>query len=73
MTQPIDHHDADYGYLQHGSGRGPFRTERVSVRHLYLDNWEARFEGRWRKVHVQVGRLFIVYFGQRIAIQIEGV
>lgn len=64
----------DYGYLQHGQGTGgPFRTERVTVRNLYADKWEARFEGRWRMVHIQFRRLYIVYRGERITIQIEGV
>lgn len=64
----------DYGYLQHGTGtNGPFRTEKVTVRHLYADRWEARFEGRWRKVHMQVKRTFIIYRGAKITIQIDGV
>jgi hypothetical protein len=64
----------DYGYLQHGHGTaGPFRTERVTVRNEYADRWQDLFEGRWRRVHIRVGGLFIVYRGQRIAIQIERV
>ena len=63
----------DFGYLQHGSGAGPFRTERVSIRHEYAGRWLARFEGRWRRVHTQVNRLYIVYRGERITIQIDGV
>ena len=63
----------DYGYLQHGKGTaGPFRTERVAIKHEFADRWLARFEGRWRHVHVQVRSLFITYRGERIAIQIEG-
>lgn len=66
--------DLDHGYLQHGQGTdGPFRTERVTVKHQAPDIWHARFEGKWRKVHVQVNRTFIVYRGERITIQIEGV
>jgi hypothetical protein len=66
--------DRDYGYLQHGHGtNGPFRTERVTVKHQAPDIWHARYEGRWRKVHVQLNRLFIVYRGNRITIQIWGV
>lgn len=64
----------DKGYLQHGEGtQGPFRTEAVTVRHTMPDIWHARFEGKWRLVHVQVKRLFILYQGERITIQIEGV
>ena len=64
----------DYGFLQHGAGTsGPFRTERVTIRHEYADRWFARFEGKWRRVHIQVNRTFIVYRGERITIQIEGV
>ena len=62
----------DYGYLQHGSGSGPFSTERVAIRNEYADNWIAFFEGRWRKVHTHVNRLFIVYRGEKVTIQIEG-
>lgn len=64
----------DIGYLQHGQGTsGPFRTESVPIRHLHADNWEARFEGRWRKVHIKVKSLHIIYQGKRIPIQIWGV
>lgn len=64
----------DFGYLQHGhGGAGPFRTERVALKHEHSDRWLARFEGRWRRVHLQVGRLFIVYRGEPIVIQIDGV
>lgn len=64
----------DHGYLQHGQGtEGPFRTEKVWVRNQYADEWTAYFEGRWRKVHIQVKRTFIVYRGERITIQIDGV
>jgi hypothetical protein len=63
-----------HGYLQHGAGTaGPFRTERVTVRNEFGDRWLARFEGVWRRVHIQVRRTYIVYRGERITIQIEGV
>ena len=64
----------DYGFLQHGEGTaGPFRTERVRVRNQYADRWQAWFAGKWRRVHIQVNRTFIVYRGERITIQIDGV
>jgi hypothetical protein len=64
----------NFGYLQHGAGtQGPFRTERVSIRNEYGDRWLAYFEGRWRRVYMQVNRLYIVYNGEKINIQIEGV
>lgn len=63
----------DHGYLQHGTGNGPFRTEKVRIKHEYADKWLAWFEGRWRMVHIQVNRTFIVYRGEKITIQIEGV
>jgi hypothetical protein len=64
----------NYGYLQHGAGtQGPFRTERVSIRNEYDDRWLALFEGRWRRVHIQLNRLYIVHMGENINIQIEGV
>lgn len=66
--------NADYGYLQHGAGTaGPFRTERVQVKNEYGGRWIAWFEGRWRLVHIQLHRTWIVYQGERITIQIEGV
>jgi hypothetical protein len=64
------------GYLQHNAGpsaAGPFRTERVIVKNEYGDRWLAYFEGRWRRVHIQVRHVFIVYRGEKITIQIEGV
>lgn len=64
----------DYGYLQHGRGtQGPFRTERVTIKHEPPDKWAARFEGRWRRVRMNLHGLWIIYQGQRITIQIEGV
>lgn len=64
----------DIGYLHHGKGtNGPFRTESVSVKMESPFDWFARFEGRWRKVHIQLNRTFIVYNGSKIDIQIEGV
>lgn len=61
------------GYLQHkASPVGPFRTEAVIVRHDYADNYSARFEGKWRRIHVQLKRLYIVFQGERITIQVEG-
>lgn len=65
---------ADIGYLQHGRGtNGPFRTEAVRLKHEYADRWLARFEGKWRRVHIQVKRTFIVYRSEKITIVIEGV
>lgn len=64
---------SDIGYLHHGEGtNGPFRTESVRVKNECLDRWLARFEGRWRRVHIQVRRSYIVYHGHKITIQIEG-
>ncbi len=64
----------DIGYLNHSAGTsGPFLTERVRVRNEYADRWQAFFEGRWRRVHIQVNRTFIVYQGEKVTILIEGV
>ena len=64
----------DTGYLQHGHGtQGPFRTERVTVKMHHPFDWFAHFGGKWRKVHTQVNRTYIVFQGERITIQIEGV
>ncbi len=63
----------NYGYLQHGTGTsGPFRTERVPIKHEHSDRWLAWFEGRWRRVHILVRSTFIVCRGERIQILIEG-
>ena len=73
---------ADVGYLHHVapdsvingvSHPGPRSTESVRLKHEGADNWFARFEGKWRKVHIQVNRTFIVYRDERITIQIDGV
>ena len=65
---------SDIGYLHHGEGtNGPFRTESVRVKNECLDRWFAWFEGRWRRVYIRVRRLYIVYQGRKITIQIDGV
>jgi hypothetical protein len=67
-------YDYDNGHLQHGQGTsGPFRTECVTVRLAMPDNWQAWFEGRWRKVFVTMKGSHIVFQGEKITIQIEGV
>lgn len=64
----------EFGYLQHGAGTaGPFRTERVPVKHEAPDRYFVRFEGRWRAVRVQMRRLSIAYRGERITVIIDGV
>lgn len=66
--------ELEIGYLHHGDGtKGPFCTEVVKVKHEYADNYKAFFEGRWRKVHMQVKRCYIVFQGEKITIQIGGV
>lgn len=64
---------ADYGYLQHGTGSDPFHTEKVTIRHLFADNWQCFYEGKWRKVYITISRLYIIFKGDKIAIKIEGV
>lgn len=61
-----------FGYLQHGTAPGPFRTERVRVNHEYADRYLVRYEGRWRRVYVGIKRCYIMYAGERITIQIDG-
>ena len=64
----------DYGYLQHGAGTiGSFHTERIRVKCEHSDHWLAWYEGRWRRVHIQMRRMLIVYQGERITLLIEGV
>lgn len=70
------------GYLHGHSTRkdgtkDSFWTQRVPVKMSVSwpnhGTWYALFKSRWRKVHLQVKRTFIVYQGERITIQIEGV
>lgn len=61
-----------YGYLQHGEGAGPFLTQKVCIQNEYADRWLAWYEGKWRRVHIQLNRLYIVYLGEKITIQIYG-
>jgi hypothetical protein len=63
----------DFGYLQHGKAGEPMLTEKVAIRSVPVGEWQAHFEGRWRKVHMQGNRLYIIYQGNKITIQIEGV
>lgn len=60
------------GYLQHGVAPNPCRTEAVKLHHEGADRYQAYFEGRWRRVYIQVNRTFILYRGEKITIQIEG-
>lgn len=64
--------DLDIGYLQHGDKATCMRTESVSVKHLYADNYQVFYEGKWRKVHIQVNRLYIVYRGNKITLTYHG-
>lgn len=62
------------GYLQHGTApQLPLRTETVRVVHEYADRYLAFFEGKWRRVHIGTQCPFIIYYGNRIPILIEGV
>lgn len=67
---------SDFGYLHHkASASGPFCTERVEITLRgwpHTGEWQARFEGRWRKVHTDGRTGWIVYQGERIRITIEG-
>lgn len=64
----------DIGYIQHGAGTaGPFCTERVAVKNEYGDRWLVRYWGRWRRLHIQVGRTYIVCHGEKISVLIPGV
>lgn len=63
----------EVGFLQFGAAPGPFQTVKVVVKHEYADNWLAFYEGKWRKVNIQVRRTYIVVNGERITIKIQGV
>ena len=53
------------GYLQHSA---PFRTEAVDVQRVSRNQYEAFFEGRWRKIHFGKICNHIKYQGQNIII-----
>ena len=61
------------GYLQFGKYPGPFLTKGVPVKHCAPDNWSALYESKWRKVHIQTHRTYIIYMGEKVTIQIWGV
>lgn len=50
----------------------PFLTVSVPVRHEYADRYLIRYDSKWRRVHIQVKRLYIVVNGERVTVQIEG-
>ena len=59
------------GFLQHGTGTdGPFRTERVKIHRDLFGRDEALFEGRWRRVYRGKPHPYILFQGERIAVQI---
>jgi len=60
--------EIETAYLQHS----PFRAESVFAKNEYGDRWLALYEGRWRRVHIQVKRTFIVYRGTQIEIDMKG-
>lgn len=51
----------------------PGRSEPVTVKSEGAGRWSALVDGRWRRVHVQVNKTFIVSDGKRIPIRIDGV
>jgi len=64
----------NFGYIHWGEGtNGPFLTESVKIKNEYADRWFVWFEGKWRRVYIQVKRLYFIYNGEKINIQIEGV
>lgn len=68
MTVGADQMNLGTGFLQHRSAGGCMCTERVNVRERgwpHVGQWQARFEGRWRVVHVSLARTWIVYRGER--------
>lgn len=64
----------EHAYLQHGQGtNGPFLTEHAPMKFEAPDNYYVRFDGRWRKVHMNLKSLWIMYRGKRINVLIEGI
>lgn len=65
-----------FGYLQHGKTGEPMHTEQVYVKPdgwPNADKWLAHYEGKWRRVHVQMNRTYVIYKGEKITINIDGV
>ena len=63
----------DFGYMQHGQAGSPMRTERVKVKCEHSDRWLAFFEGKWRRVYIQLNSTHIIVRGTKITVLIEGV
>lgn len=43
----------------------------IKVKHLFADNYLAYYEGKWRKIHIQVKRLYINYLGKKLTIELN--
>ncbi len=64
----------EVGYLHFGQGTiGPYQTIEVPIRGYPPGQWEVRFEGRWRRVHCNISKTWVIYLGQRVPVQIWGV
>ena len=60
------------GYLHFGTDRGPFLTIGVPTKHEGADRWLAFWEGRWRRIHIQVRRLYVIVNGERVTFTMDG-
>lgn len=45
----------------------------IQVRNEYGDRWLAMYEGKWRRVYIQVKRTYIICRNVRYTIAIDGV
>ena len=63
----------DKAYIQLGKGKGPFVTISAPIKHEGADKYKILFEGRWRKIHIQTNRLYVVYMGEKLTVNYEGI
>lgn len=47
-------------------------TDTVTAKHSCADVWHVWYSNRWRKVHVQVKRTYIVCWGRRHTVDMRG-
>lgn len=66
----------EHAYIQFVLQGGPMITLSAPAKQDVwpnADKWLVLYESKWRRVHVQVNRLYIVYLGEKLTVQIEGV
>lgn len=63
-------------FLQHGCAGEPMRTESTHIKERgwpHVGGYLVYYWNRWRVLHVQLNRLYIVCEGKRITVIYEGI